>query len=145
MPLEGSDDDSSDSDPEPTKSPSRVRFADQAKTSLKIGSDASRLTSRHKRDGKVSKVAAKNTFISVGRYTASISALKKVYGSKLCPAALCSFGVGDRRLLVCDCAKDAAHKKMNSGAHKLPKHSGPNDSGNWEKVQRLSRKRPNGE
>jgi hypothetical protein len=147
--LEGSEqepDSGSDDDPpksrKATVSPRKTSTNSQEE--VEIGRDAARLTYRHKQCGDVSKVASKNTFITVGSYTAKIEALEKVYGKGLCHAALCSFGRGDLRMLVCDCASDAMHRSVKSRAHRLPSMSGPNDKANWAKVTRLSKKRAAG-
>jgi hypothetical protein len=146
--LEGSEHDpcsGSDDDPPKPKGAPRKSNTSPRNEEVEIGRDAARLTYRHKPNGEVSKTASRNTYITVGAYTAKISALEEVYGKGLCPAALCSFGRGNLRFLVCDCASDPAHKSVKSRAHKLPGQSGPNDKSNWAKVNRLSKKRAAGQ
>jgi hypothetical protein len=103
-----------------------------------IGVDASQLTKRHNAQGKTRRADSANTFITVGATTAHIQALEEVYGKRLCPAALCSMKSGVSRLRVCDQSSDARHLRNDSGAHRLPVHSGPKDKKNWKRVEKLT-------
>ena len=99
----------------------------------------SRLTRRHRANGKTSKNAKNNVFITVGKMEpAHIPALHKVYGKK-CEAALCSIRTRTCRVAVCDCAGARGHDTEDTGAHDLPEASGPYDKKNWAEVMRLTR------
>ena len=109
-----------------------------------IGRTARYLTMRVKSDGRVSSDPQKNVFIRVSPSAdtgdiVSIAALQKVYGSGLCPAALCSkFKSGSWRMQCCDRANNARHKTLSEKAHALPVSSGPSDTKNWARVQKLT-------
>ena len=99
----------------------------------------SRLTKRHRANGKTSKNAKNNVFITVGRMDpAHIPALHKVYGKK-CEAALCSIRAKTCRVAVCDCDGARGHDTEDTAAHDLPVVSGPYDKKNWAEVMRLTR------
>jgi hypothetical protein len=129
-----------DRDASPPKKKARAGIAKgSGEESALIGRDAEKLVWRHDADNKVHKADSKNTFITVGSATAALSALKEVYGEDLCPAALCSLRSGVMRLLVCDKhGESKIHAAAGSKAHRLPRLSGPNDTKNWAKVQRLT-------
>ena len=106
-----------------------------------IGKSAKHITRRRMYNGKVSKDAARNDFISVGKSEeVGAEAVHQVYGEGLCEAALCSAKPGDWRCQCCDQKSDKRHRRAGVEAHALPARSGPNHTSSWKRVLELTDK-----
>ena len=120
----------------PKKSPAQ-RKAERARQKAKRAASNvgihKNLVKKHRKNGSVSSNDKNNVFISVGSVrNIHRPSLNKIYPGGLCEAALCSHKSGDARFLVCDCEGTLSHN--------LPEVTGEDDTKNWPRVLKLSKR-----